>query len=157
MRHLRPLLLASLLLVSALASAEKAKESSLLQLDAAANVLRVVIDGNSLCGLKNEEAKNLIQPLHARIDQKIQKIGKPKRYLQGQSRCELSCECGLAVDVLDRVPSEKLSEKEKTTLAGIQTKASQMTGAQALVCARKNVWFCKSPLLKELRKEASGT
>ena len=157
MRHLRPLLLTSLFLISAIAFAEKSKGRSLSQLNAAANVLRVVIDEGTFCGLKAEEAKDLIEPLHAMLDQEIQKIGKPEKYFQGQTHCDQNCECGLVVDILERVSLEKLSKNEKSSLAMIQAKASQMTGAQAVACARRNTWFCKSPLLKELRKQAPGT
>ena len=156
MRHLRPLLLTSLLLISALASAAKTRGLSLTQLNSAANVLRVVIDEGSFCGLKASEAKNLIQPLHAMLDQEIQKVRNPKSYLQKQSHCELTCECGLASDVLERIPSEKLSAQERESLSSIQSKASGMTGEQALACAHKNTWFCKSPLLADLRKQSSG-
>ena len=150
--HLLLLLLSNLFLLPA-AFAGKSQGHSLNQLYAAANVLRVVVDNGTFCDLKVEEAANLIQSLHAMIDQQISKIEKPKNYLKSHARCELNCECGLAADVLEHVSVNKLTKKEKAELSEIQSKAAKMTHEQAVGCAQHNVSFCKSPLLNELRAQ----
>ena len=89
--------------------------------------------------------------MHALLDEKIGKVTDPKKYLGGHAICEKNCECGLALVVLEHLPKEQLTEKESIEISEIQRKASTMTNGQALACAKKNRWFCKSALLRELK------
>jgi hypothetical protein len=112
------------------------------QMAAAMNVLRVEMDGHSVCGIDSQTLNRLPQLLQAKIDQL--KEGDLK-YL---NNCEARCRCGFYETWLKaRQPTHpKISELGKRALS--------LNSKSALQCAEKNRWFCKSALLQQLKTSA---
>lgn len=148
------LVLAFTLLISACAtnntiqkSAPKKELTQLLYLDEAANFLMLVTDDEpglaSKCNLKASDAMALMQPLHAMIDEEIQK-NIDALDESTLIKCEENCHCGLYSDL-----SSNSSRKQKLL------EEAQNTSKKKLVeCANKSAkWLCESNLLKKLKSE----
>lgn len=97
------------------------------------------------CKLTSSEALNLMQPLHALIDNEIKK--GPYVLPTGlEENCADSCHCGIYSDL---VGNENVKED-------LFKKAQSMPKKALIACAQKTVkWFCSSKLLKILKSEAS--
>lgn len=108
----------------------------------------MVADGESsvgqTCGIRPEEALNLLQPLHARIDEEI-KSGKYLIIDKHLVDCDTNCHCGIYSDLA-------LNKQLKNDL---YNKASTFPRKKLIECAqRTSQWICKDPLLESLKKEA---
>lgn len=117
------------------------------RLDDAANFLMTVSDGVSeleeTCQLTPTQALELMQPLHALIDEEIRKkdhIVTDKEL----TRCESNCHCGIDSELA-------LNEQLKNDLF---KKAASFPKKRLLQCAQKTAkWFCTDKLLKTLKAE----
>lgn len=153
------LLITFILTAFAPASALSLKEpvETLERLDDAANILMRVSDANgpSLCGLRPEEARKLILPLHSMLDRKLEKLPRNKNTIPFKSlnECESSCHCGLYGTVYEKRPNRKLSRAERRAYKNAATKATKQGAAELNRCTDKNKWFCESELLKYLKQE----
>ncbi len=115
---------------------------SLDQMAAAMNVLRVEMDGEKVCGIDTKILNRVPQLLQARIDG----LKAPKlAYLEN---CESRCRCGFYADWL------KAHDEKNPELVKLESRVKPVSAKQLEACARKNIWFCESSLLKELKKEA---
>lgn len=129
-------------------TALKKELSQLMYLDEAANFLMLVTDDEpgliNKCNLKAGEAMNLLQPLHAMIDEEILK-NMDALDESTLEKCEENCHCGLYSDLTSN------SSRKQTLL-----EAAQNTSKKKFVeCANKSAkWLCESNLLKKLRADA---
>jgi len=119
---------------------------SLDQMAAGLNVLRVEMDGQPLCKTESETLNRLPQLLQARIDAVL--LGSKEAKLAYLETCESRCRCGFYLDWLTK------NDPKNSVLPTLEQKAKKLNSKQALACAKKNIWFCKSNLLQELKKEA---
>ncbi len=140
------------------------------QLDSAALVLRMSVDGHPdvACGIKPEEAGNLLRALQPMIDSQLQELrghAYVKPYwptVQEVEACEKTCHCGVWGDLAEgaKFPASipKSGQKRwKKALASAKLKASKQTEKQSLACAKSaSPKFCTDELLKTLRKEAEA-
>jgi predicted anti-sigma-YlaC factor YlaD len=95
------------------------------------------------CGLKPAEALNLLQPLHARLDEEI-KSGKYLIIDKHLADCETNCHCGVYSDIA----------RNKQLKDDLYKKASKFPRKQLNECAKRtSQWICKDSLLDALRKE----
>lgn len=120
--------------------------SSIHQLDEAANFLMLVSDEEkgleSTCGLKPQDALNLLQPLHAMIDEESKKFTDAVDENQ-MMNCEKDCRCGLYSDLTSNSSKDDLMKAAKAT-----------SKAKLVACANKSAkWLCHGPLLKKLQSE----
>jgi hypothetical protein len=133
-----------------------AEAHNLAEIEGAAIFLRHIADsdlkkGNkSSCGLSAKEALSLTQPLKAIRDAALQKekekLQRTPKLESAIASCEKKCHCGIYSDLLEErdgwsgeyaVSSAKAAKENKKTVAK---------------CAKREaLWFCKSPLLRELR------
>lgn len=148
--------------------ADSFTQPTLEQLDSAANVLRVILDGGggSLklkahnCVISPEEATSMIQLVKEKIDRSTsrfnsgrvkagQKAPISKKILKKiAASCQQSCHCGLYSSWLEPYYS-KHKDFEK-----INQKAQALSAQDAIRCAKTSVkWFCSSSLLKQLRQD----
>ena len=120
--------------------------SSIHQLDEAANFLMLVSDEEkgleTTCGLKAQDALNMLQPLHAMIDEESPKFIDQVNENQ-MMNCEKDCRCGLYADLTSNSSKDALM------------KSAKETGKTKLIaCANKSAkWLCNGPLLKKLQSE----
>jgi hypothetical protein len=127
---------------------------SLDEIDSAALLLRVTADGNAsvLCrDIASEKARRLLLPMHALFEEKITlergKLPLRGRRLTRANRCESNCHCGAYSTLLEGfAPQADL-------LAAVTKKAATQSAAESLACAKRNRWFCNSPLLNHLKSE----
>ncbi|MFA6236415.1 MAG: hypothetical protein WC635_03725 [Bacteriovorax sp.] len=121
------------------------------RLDEAANFLMLVSDEqkdlNGVCHLTPAEALEMLQPLHAMIDEEIKKgthIVTP-RHLRD---CEDNCHCGVYSDLA----RDKQLKNDLFKLAETFPKKQQIS------CAKKTAaWFCKDKLLNTLKSEIKSS
>jgi hypothetical protein len=120
------------------------------QYDEAANFLMMVADQEKnlkeTCQITSSEALNLMQPLHALIDEEIkQRTYHITRELEVE--CVSSCHCGLYSDLtVDEVAKNRLFKK-----------AQGMSKKDLLLCAEKTAqWFCSSKLFENLKSEVGA-
>ena len=153
---------------------------SIVELDAAANLLKVVIDesGGKLnddkgtdvvgCPLTGKQATTMTMPVKSLIDQQMKSESEsyqtdPKNYAieKGFETCAATCSCGVLSDVVNGADetalppgsSGRLQARNKQRLS---MKASHQTARDSLSCARKQSWFCGSDLKAYLEKEAKS-
>ena len=153
-----------------IASAWASGQASLADLDSAALVLRMSVDGHPdvACGIQAEEAGALLRAVHPMIDSKIQEVRK-RAYVKGYwphvqavETCQKACHCGVWGDLAEgaemRTGTPKASQKRwKKALESAKSKATKQTEKQSLACAKSaSPKFCTSDLLKVLRKEAAA-
>lgn len=101
------------------------------------------LDANSTCQLKSGEALNMLQPLHAMIDEEIQKEASDFSPSL-EDKCEDNCHCGIYSDLA-------IDTKLKDNL---YKKAQSMDKKQLRTCGlNTSKWFCKSSLLRTLKSE----
>lgn len=95
------------------------------------------------CGLVQAQALELMQPLHAQIDEQAKNKPLPKLdHLMAS--CESDCHCGLYADL-----AETPSQKE-----AFYRKASQLPRRQLIACALKtSQWVCQDPLFESLKQD----
>lgn len=128
-------------------SSPAAGNHTIEQLDDAAHVLRFLADGESSlkgCPIEAEEAKKLLLPLHAMIDEKIAEE-KSTASRRNFDRCEAGCHCGIYSDLAE-APAEKTK---------LYNKARRLSRKKLLSCAKKSApWFCGSTLLQKLKADA---
>lgn len=118
------------------------------KLDDIGNFLMLVSDGEvevtETCGLKSAEALNLMQPLHARIDEEIQ-TGKYLIIDKHLADCEANCHCGVYSDI---ARNDQLKDD-------LYKKASTFPRKKLIACAIKtSQWVCQDPLFNALKREA---
>ena len=130
-------------LVSGASSYRSASAYTLDQMAAALNVLRSELDGNVVCKIDSQILNRLPQLLQARLDA-LPPEQKPA-YLE---TCETRCSCGFYLDWITK------KDPQNPVVSQLEKKSKQLNSQQALACAKNNRWFCKSALLKELKKEA---
>jgi hypothetical protein len=166
---------------SALSLSEGAinEQYTLLELDAAANALKTIFDqslgigdqhqGPVLsCDISNEQASAMMMPLKALIDAKLE--SEKEAYaadsasyakLMGFESCASMCACGVLATVLESTPVESVSriapKVHKRMLAKLQAKAARQTPQASLICAKRQSWFCSSPLRSYLEQEANSS
>lgn len=126
---------------------DKSEMLKIDQHDEAANFLMMVADqekglGES-CQLTSEEALNLIQPLHAMIDEDILK-GPHTLTSDLEALCAINCHCGIYSDLV----------KSKIMKESLFKKAQSIPKKNLIACAVKTAkWFCSSKLLETLKSE----
>jgi hypothetical protein len=142
-------LLFILFIITACSTTEsKNKLSSVHHLDEAANFLMLVSDEqpglSQTCNLSSQEALNLLQPLHAMIDEQI-KLQLDQVDENLLMNCEKECHCGIYSDLVSN-----------STLKQKLLKEAQETSKKKLVeCANKSAkWLCDSNLIKKLKSES---
>ncbi|MBC7539188.1 MAG: hypothetical protein H7281_10230 [Bacteriovorax sp.] len=119
------------------------------QHDEAANFLMLVADQEKnlkeVCQISPNEALNLIQPLHAILDEEIKK-GPHIITTDLEANCELNCHCGIYSDLA----------KSKRMKDSLFKKAQTIPKKALIACAEKTArWFCASKLLETLKSEAT--
>jgi hypothetical protein len=133
--------------------------AELERLDSAANLLLFTSDAArpGQCRIKPEEAQKLLMVIHPMIDEAKNKAVAMKVDPKWEKNCSKGCHCGLYASILDGKGDQSLSDKERVMMQHMYKKAQEMTSHQALACvSRDAAWFCKSDLLKKLRKEAEN-
>ena len=150
---------------------------SLVELNGAANFLKVVIDeginapaadkGSEIigCAITARQAISMTMPIKSLIDQSV-RVGaeaysqNPKIYSgdHGFESCASTCACGVLSDVVEGANesafpagSERIHMRNQKRL---QAKAAHQTAGDSLACAKKQTWFCGSDLRAYLVKEA---
>lgn len=118
--------------------------------DDAANFLMMVSDEVKdlveTCHLKPIEALNLMQPLHALIDDELSKKGLVVS-AERESKCIQTCHCGIYSDI----------ENEKNKKERLFNKAVSMPKKAFVACAKATAkWFCASQLLETLKSEIAS-
>ena len=114
------------------------------QMAAGMNVLRAELDGNRVCGIDSKLLNRLPQFLQAKIDEV--KGGGELKYLEN---CEAYCRCGFYADRL------RLENSLSPEVVNLETRAKNLKSSDALTCAKNNLWFCESRLLRALKREAN--
>ena len=130
-------------------SVEKAKSppTNLVKLDSIANFLVLVSDNEpslkEKCGLSSSDAMNLLQPLHAMIDEDLANFSDSMSE-DDIKNCQKECHCGLYSDLSSKDSiKEKLLDDAKNT--DLKTKVN---------CAERSAkWLCSDPILKKLKAE----
>jgi hypothetical protein len=122
--------------------------TSIEHLDEAANFLALVGDDEASlkerCNISPSEALNLLQPLHAMIDEEMPKfIDKfDENHLMN---CANDCHCGLYSDLTS-------NQDRKETLFD---EAKEIKLKEKVACASKSAkWLCSSKLLLKLKSES---
>jgi hypothetical protein len=119
------------------------------QHDEAANFLMLVSDQEKdlkeTCQITPDQALNLLQPLHALIDEEIKK-GPHIITPDLEASCKSNCHCGIYSDL---AKSKRMKE--------ILFRNAQAIPKKVLIfCAEKTAkWFCSSKLLETLKSEVS--
>lgn len=118
------------------------------RLDEAANFLMLVADQEKglieTCSLAPEVALNLLQPLHAMIDQEIKATPKKIITPNALAICETNCHCGIYSDLAEDVQLKN----------DLFLKAQSLPKKKLVACAElTSQWFCKDALLEELKSE----
>lgn len=143
------------------------RKYTLEELDSAAHLLVAAADQDPnkteshLCHLSTQQANSLLRPLHAWIDHQIdhylQRAQTGKSYAKPTwiKNCQQSCHCGLYVSILEKTDDQKLSPKDRKTLSHLQRQAAKLSPLELKRCIQKTRWFCKSDLLKQLKKVQS--
>lgn len=121
--------------------------SNIHHLDEAANFLMLVSDDEKSltvkCGLSPQDALNMLQPIHALIDEEI-KISTDGATENQMFKCEIDCHCGIYSDITS---NQKLKDD-------LLEKARATHRSQLIQCANKSAkWLCDSNLLKKLKTE----
>ena len=128
-------------------ASQKKDLTSIHHLDEAANFLMLVSDGEvgvtNTCQLKALDALNMLQPLHALIDDEIKKDSDIVDENQ-LMKCETNCHCGIYSDL-------STNENRKRILL---EEARNITHKKLIECANQSAkWLCQSSLLKKLKSE----
>jgi hypothetical protein len=130
-------------------------EDSLPELHDAANVLLLASDTGAhtaLCDISSQEARKLLQRLHARIDQRMAVAHDPIADADIQ-QCSVTCRCGLYATVLERKRANGLSAAEEHQYVTAAKMAARQSKRELQACVKKTTWFCTSSLLSRLREE----
>jgi hypothetical protein len=140
--------------------ADGQKHPSYLELDGAATLLMVISDGAVIptsCAIESKNALKLLQPLHALIDKEQDDMAS--QYLQrkistttieGWSKtCQTGCHCGFYSSLFEKI-GDKIRKGDRLFFQTITSKAQSQSQIQAGECAKKIIWFCKSPLKREI-------
>jgi hypothetical protein len=155
--HKKAVIFFFVLALSGVANAQPRALAELEKLDAAANLLLFTSDSArpTQCHIKPEEAKKLLMVIHPMIDESKTRAAATASDPKWEKTCSKSCHCGLYASILDGRGDQSLSEKEREMMRRLYQKAQKMTFKEAKSCATRDAaWFCKSDLLKKLRKEA---
>jgi hypothetical protein len=120
------------------------------QHDEAANFLMLVADQEKdlkeTCKITPTEALNLMQPLHAMIDEEL-KSGPHIITTDLEASCVSNCHCGIYSDL---AKSKRMKEE-------LFKKAQAIPKKALIACAEKTArWFCSSNLLKALKSEVTA-
>lgn len=160
---------------------EMGAKYSVVELNSAANLLKVVVDeagakmsedkGSDIigCPLTGKQASTMTMPLKYLIDQQMKNEvesyqADPKNYAveKGFETCASNCACGVLGDVVNGASESalpaggsagRLHARNKQRLS---LKATHQTSRDSLACARKQSWFCSSDLKAYLEKEAKS-
>jgi hypothetical protein len=152
---------------------------NLMEMNAAANALRVILDQSlsapkeimeepalANCRVTGDDAKKMLMPLKALID--IQESNERDAYILDSDQyskthaldsCAAQCACGTMLSVLEPVDAKALRKaKDKAQhrrfLKHLEAKASRQSAEESETCARKAIWFCTSDLRDYLEREA---
>jgi hypothetical protein len=137
-------------------------DSDLNTIDAlsdAANALTAIVDSSDRtllgCAISPSEASEMLNKLHAKLDQAIAsareralKKNRSSELEQKLRDCNETCRCGTYSDWLE-AGGESESEIGRLVMA----KATRLTSAERIQCAKKSLWLCGSELLRELRRD----
>lgn len=150
-------------------SAERHSESKILrnyslqQLDSAANLLVRAADQSQgrpkalYCRISSNEAHQLLQALHALMDQKINQLLNSTSLFHPVSRqgwlknCRRTCHCGLYASILEKIEESRLTSIDQKALTFFQDQALKISPSEMNTCIQKALWFCRSSLLDYLR------
>ncbi len=137
------------------------RSHSLEQLDSAANLLMRAADGKSACaGVSSDEAKVLILPLRALLDQKTESYLSSHRKGRVSSpawpkNCARDCHCGLYSSLLEKAGDVRLTADDRVVLKSVSSRAESVSAAELDACgSRAAKSFCSGKLLQYLRQEA---
>jgi hypothetical protein len=124
--------------------------TKLEKMDEAANYLMLLSDGDKrlteTCGLTPTDALNLMQPLHAQMDELTAK-GKFLITDKELSICEANCHCGLYSDLA----------RNKQLKNDLFKKAEAFPRKKLIACANKTKeWICHDQLLQKLKSELNN-
>lgn len=157
---------------------EVSAKYSIVELNAAANLLKVVVDeagvkpaadkGSDLigCPLTGKQAGTMTMPLKALIDSQMKNetdsyTADPKNYAneKGFESCYANCSCGILSDVIEganesAMPAGAAVRLHARNKQRLSLKAKHQTAGESVTCARKQSWFCTSDLKAYLEKEA---
>lgn len=98
------------------------------------------------CGLSSSRALEMMQPLHALIDQEIE---KSRHLITGKhlALCETNCHCGIYSDIAEN----------KQLKNDLYKKAEVFPKKRLVECAQKTAqWICSDPLLESLKSELNA-
>jgi hypothetical protein len=147
---------------------------SVVELDAAANALKMISDegisdpskdhGTAIigCSMTRAEALKLAMPLKNLIDRDLVRerdnyTSDGEKYAEehGFDTCAASCSCGILAEVIDKVrPADvaKLApEFHNRFILKLKAKAARQGIEAGMDCARKQTWFCTSDLRNYLQ------
>lgn len=129
---------------------------SLETLSAGANVVRQMADGQRICDLSSQKALSISMPIKALIDEEMERFRTSQeysRFLNSDAllNCKKKCHCGVYLDLLNQDPDPSKEIQEKIS----RLQKLQISPVESLKCAKSNLWFCKSHLLKYLLKHAT--
>ncbi len=127
---------------------------SLEQLDAVGNYLLTLVDeqGTSSCGLKSEEARDEMRPLHLLRDRKLSAAienFKLQEMTSSLKTCRERCSCGSLLDLYEGLPSE---QKPAQMRRRIEMALKKQDLRQCVSETEK--FFCGSSLQAYLKQES---
>jgi hypothetical protein len=146
----------------------KASLQELERLDSAANLLLSISDSDHSrqCHIRPGEAQKLLMAIHPMIDESRKKaassllVGLSSNGLVNRDwerSCSKSCHCGLYASVLEEVGEVNLNEQARDLVQRLNEKEQHMTPQEVSQCsAVTEKWFCKSGLLRQLRRNAKS-
>ena len=146
------------------------------KLSLAAGALRSVVDaglddprsnpGESVlgCAISSAQARAWLSPLQALIDGRLPDAraayGRdPRSFSAAIANCKAQCLCGAYADLLTDPDPTRLTAtdpRQVATLARLRREASALGEKQAMACAQKQKWFCRSRLKRDLVAAAAG-
>lgn len=130
---------------------------SLDQMAAGALVLKVALDGTNLCRLDPETQAQLPMGMEALVQSKLQslvgagKLAEEFKLPAKLSGCMDRCRCSFYMRVLEG-KEKLLSPESQAALSAIRVRAVGESAAGNRSCAKRNLWFCQSDLLRYLQK-----
>lgn len=160
-----------------LTSDDITQKYGLMELNAAANLLKVAVDtagtkptkdvGSDLigCPLTGTEASRMAMSVKALIDKELPGesdayTNDPRNYAteKGFETCASQCACGVLDDVVEVANESSMPQGSSRTHARnkqhLSVKAAHLNARDSQVCARKASWFCGSDLRSYLSKDS---
>ena len=157
-------------------SAQIEERYTIQQMDAAANLLKVLIDENPKapgedvgsdivgCGITGQAAKSMTMPLKALIDRRLQAerdayAMSPTQYAseRGFESCGSTCGCGVLGTIIEEAETGTFKAKDlkfhERWLARLNLKARSLDARASKACASHQQWFCTSDLKRFLEKQ----